>query len=234
MKRSPNPKTYMIMAIGTLALGAVASYFGYSQMTGVEAEVAQLKGKVKDEKTVQQELDASKTKLEECAVQLKHLEQGVPDFAYVPSLMVELEKSGKKFGIQILGVRPIPKQARPGTKEDSAKAKKAYEELAIEVKGFGSYGSIMRFVNSLTEFPKIIAARSVSLTPKADPGATNTALDMVVELKAYVFADKAQATTTPANPTNPVADPKNPAKPGTATKATEGKTASLGVKRNEG
>jgi len=231
MKRSPNPKTYMIMAVGTLVLGAVASYYGYSQMTGAQAEVAQLKGQVKDEKTVQQELDASKAKVEECALKLKHLEAGVPDFAYVPSLMTELEKAGKKFGIQILGVRPIPKQAKPGQKDDTAKAKKAYDELAIEVKGFGSYGSIMRFVNSLTEFPKIIAARSVQLTPKADPGSTKPDLDMVVELRAYVFADSAKSNATIPAISN---DPAKPSKTGPAGAATEGKTASLGVKRNEG
>lgn len=211
MKRSPNPRTYMLMAIGTLALGAVASYFGYSQMTGVEAQVAELRTQVKDEKEVQKELDSSKAKLEECATQLKHLEEGVPDFAYIPSLMTELEKAGKQFGIKILGVRPIPKPIVPGKKEDASK--KAYDELAIEVKGFGNYGSVMRFVNSLQQFPKIVAARSVSLTPKADPGQTRPDLDVVVELRAYVFPETKKAEA-----------PKDEA----------AKTASLGVKRNEG
>jgi len=242
----------MTMAIGTLVLGAVASYMGYSQMTSAEAEVAQLKSQVKDEKEVQKELDASKTKVLECSDKLKHLEAGVPDFAYVPTLMTELEKTGKQYGIQILGVRPVPKPIVAGKKDDSAKSKPAYDELTIEVKGFGSYGSIMRFVNSLTEFPKIIAARSVQLTPKADPGATRPDLDMVVELRAYVFADGAKTTSsvdspagapattgTPATGTPAAGAPANgkPAvgAPKTAPATTkDAKTASLKVKRNEG
>jgi Tfp pilus assembly protein PilO len=142
---------------------------------------------------------------------LKHLEEGIPDFAYIPSLMTELEKAGKQFGIKILGVRPIPKPMTPGKKGDSSK--KAYEELAIEVKGFGNYGSVMRFVNSLQQFPKIVAARSVQLTPKADPGQMRPDLDVVVELRAYVFPE---------------------AKPADKPKDESAKTASLGVKRNEG
>ena len=204
MKRGPNPKTYMLMAVGTpvqredrgavgtLVLGVGASYFGYSQMSGVQGEVATLKSEVKDEKAVQQELDAAKTKLDECAVKLKHLEANVPQLAYIPTLMTELEKSGKAFGIKILGVRPMVKQTGMGKKESdpTTGTKKAYEEMSIEVKGLGTYGSVMRWIESLQNFPKIVAARSVQLSPKMEAGQQGTSLDMTVELRAYVFPEK--------------------------------------------
>jgi len=197
MKRGPNPKTFMVMAIGTFVLGLGASYFGYSQMSGVQGDVSALKSEVKDEKQVQQELDAAKAKLDECSVKLKHLEEGIPDTAYIPTLMQELEKTGNQYGIKVLGVRPIPKQSAPVKKtgDDAATApteKKSYDELAIEVKGVGSYGSAMRWVNSLEQFPKIIAARSVQLSPKAEPGKTESTLDITIELRAYVFPDSAK------------------------------------------
>lgn len=197
MKKGPNPKAFMIMAGGTLLLGLGASYLGYSQMTEVQGEVSALKAEVKDEKEVQDELDKAKAKLDECSSKLQHLEEGIPDFAYIPTLMTELEKTGKQFGIKVLGVRPIVKQTAPIKKDDSSDStlpdKKAYEELAIEVKGNGSYGSIMRWVNSLQQFPKIVAARSVQLSPKADPLQKGTSLDMTVELRAYVFKQAQQA-----------------------------------------
>ncbi len=213
MKRGPNPKTYMLMAIGTLVLGVGASYFGYSQMSGVQGEVATLKSEVKDEKSVQSELDKAKTMVDECALKLKHLEEGVPQLAYVPTLMTELEKSGKEYGIKILGVRPMPKQSNLKKDADTGAAKKAYEEMSIEVKGIGSYGSVMRWVNSLQTFPKIVAARSVQLTPKVEQGQTAISLDVTVELKAYVFPEPKVV--------KPAEEPLN-------------KTARLEVSRHEG
>lgn len=194
MKKGPNPKAFMLMAIGTFVVGLGASYMAYSQMSGIQGEVASLKSEYKDEKQVQQELDAAKLKVDECALKLKHLEAGVPDTAYIPTLMTELEKTGQKFGIKILGVRPIPKQNAPVKKiegESAPTERKAYDEMAIEVKGIGSYGAIMRWVNSLQEFPKIVAARSVQLAPKVEPGQTQASLDVTVELRAYVFPDAA-------------------------------------------
>jgi Tfp pilus assembly protein PilO len=213
MKRGPNAKTYMLMAIGTFVVGLGASYFGYSQMTGIQGEISALKTEVKDEKEVQNELDTAKAKLDECAAKLQHLEQGVPELAYVPTLMTELEKTGKQFGIKVLGVRPIVKTGIQVKDQSEPKAKKAYEELVIEVRGLGTYGSVMRWVNALQQFPKIVAARSITLAPKVEPGKSQTDLDVTVELRAYVFPQsKAQA---------PKADLEN-------------KEASLGVKRSEG
>jgi len=212
VKRGPNPRTFMLMAVGTFVLGAVAAYFGYSQMSGAEAAVAEVKSKVQDEKEVQKKLDESKAKLDECASKLRHLEAGVPTFAYVPTLMTELEKTGKQFGIKILGVRPIVKAAS-SDKKQSSKKDKPYQEMAIEVKGLGNYGSIMRFVNSLQEFPKIVAARSVQLAPKVEMGQAKVDLEMVVELRAYVFPD-GKDKPKPAN--------------------TENKTASLEANHHEG
>lgn len=216
MKRGPNPRTYMFMAIGTFVVGLLASYFGYTQVTSVQGDVSALRAEVKDEKEVQAELDKAKATLDECSAKLQHLEKGVPQFAYVPTLMTELEKTGKQYGLKVLGVRPVAKQLGVARKEDadpSAAAKKAYEEMTIEVKGIGSYGSVMRWVNSLQQFPKIVAARSVTLAPKVEPGQTEKPLDMTVELRAYVFKE-----------------PNSGAKKGDL----GSKSASLEVKPNEG
>ena len=216
MKRGPNPRTYMFMAIGTFVVGLLASYFGYTKVTSVQGEVSALKAEVKDEKEVQAELDKAKQTLDECSAKLEHLEKNIPQFAYIPTLMTELEKTGKQYGLKVLGVRPVAKQVGIAKKEDAdptAAAKKAYEEMTIEVKGIGSYGAVMRWVNSLQQFPKIVAARSVTLAPKVEPGQVEKPLDMTVELRAYVFKE-----------------------PGSGVKKSDlaSKSASLEVKPNEG
>jgi Tfp pilus assembly protein PilO len=217
MNSGPNPKTFMILSAVTIFAGIGATYFGFTQKVAVEGEVSALKAEVKEESEVQAELDTAKATLEECATKLKHLEQGVPEFAYIPTLMTELERTGKQHGIKVLGVRPMIKVAAPVKKsetdgEATLTTKKAYEELTIEVKGNGDYGSIMRWVNSLQQFPKIVAARAVSLSPKAEPG-RGMYLDVTVELRAYVF--------------------KQP-ETGVSNADLSQKTASLGVNRNEG
>src|SRR5687768_10090809 len=112
----------MFMAIGTFILGLGASYMGYSQMKSAQGEIAALETEVKDEKEVQSELDTAKAALDECSTKLQHLEQGIPELAYIPTLMTELEKTGKQFGIKILGVRPMPKQQTMGAKKEEGVA----------------------------------------------------------------------------------------------------------------
>ena len=216
MKRGPNPKTFMLMSGGTILLGLIASHFGYSHMTEVEGEVLALRTEVKGEQEVQAELDKAKAKLDECLAKLQHLEQGIPTFAYIPTLMTELERTGKAHGIKVLGVRPVIKPVAPVAKSEDGEtmvAKKPYDELTIEVKGLGSYGSVMRWVNALQQFPKIVAARSVQLSPKPDPSQAAASLDMTVELRAYVFKQPQDAV-------------KN--------SSLANKSASLKVNRNEG
>lgn len=190
MRSGPNPKKMMLASAGMVLLGLGIVYFGYTKKVQAEGEVTALRAEVKDEAEVQAELDDAKLTLDECATKLQHLEQGVPEFAYVPTLMTELEQTGKLNGIKVLGVRPMIKSVVPTkvtTGEQVITEKKAYEELTIEVKGIGNYGSIMRWVNGLQQFPKIVAARSVSMAPKNDPGRGGFPLDVTVELRAYVF-----------------------------------------------
>jgi Tfp pilus assembly protein PilO len=180
-----------MMTLGMLVVGGAAVFFGYSGMTAQADEVARLRTEVRDAKDVQKDLDSSKAELDECSSKLKHLEASLPDFAYVPTLLAELERVGKENGIVVLGVRPIPKPPAPKKDDEGGeqvtREKKTYEELNIEVKGRGSYGAAMRFVQALQTFPKIVAARSVSLSPKSDPTLPAATLDVSIELRAYVF-----------------------------------------------
>ena len=120
-------------------------------------------------------------------------------------MLSELEKLGKSSGIAVIGVRPLPKPATPGKKDSAAdgeiKKKPAYDELNIEVKGRGTYRSVLNFIESLGKFPKVVAARTVELTPKNDPGQTSSSLDVTINLRAYVFASAQDAPKKPGNAT---------------------------------
>jgi Tfp pilus assembly protein PilO len=168
--------------------GAGAVGYQSQQLEREHQKVKTLRAEARDEASVQAELEQSKQKLEQCKTDLNHLELGVPDFAYVPTFLEDLAKCGQSNGIEVTGVRPLPNP--PAAKDAPAQPRKAYEELNIEVKGRGDYASVRRFLSALNTFPKIVAAKAVTLTPPnaTDPRNITDKLEIIINLKAFVFA----------------------------------------------
>jgi len=187
----------MLMAVGAFLIGGLLTFCGYSGMSSASSELHKVQGQVKNTATLQKELADSQASLQDSASKLQHLEVGVQDYAYVPTMLSELDKLGRASGIAVVGVRPMPKQAsKKGATDTESTKKKPYDELDIEVKGEGSYRSVMNFVEALGKFPKIVAARTVALSPKTTPGQTSTTLDVTIDLRAYIFPAVQMPTTT--------------------------------------
>lgn len=222
MTSRPNPKAFMYLALGTVAIGGGLCYFQYTKLGEVKARVAKLRSEVSDPGAVKTRLDQSNLQLEGAKQSLVHLEANVSSAAYVPSLLRDLDGYGKQNGIAVTGVRPAQKKA--GEDDAKARAKRPYDELNIQVTGTGTFDSIQNFVTNLAKFPKIVAARMVSIEPAraSGPSAKPGLLNMTVQLKAYVFKQDASqavgapASATPATTTSGVATPPTG---GTATPA---------------
>jgi Tfp pilus assembly protein PilO len=202
MKKGPNPKLFLLLAVAALVLGGGVSFMAYNGLNSAQADLKKLQAESKNAAALQRMVAESQASLQESQVKLQHLEQGVQDYAYVPTMLSELDKLGKDSGIQVIGVRPVPKP--PTAKKDGAAdgempKKKTYDELDIEVKGRGSYRSVMNFIQALGKFPKIVASRTIEMAPKNDPGMAGNSLDVTINLRAYVFAapqDKKNDTKT--------------------------------------
>jgi len=204
MTKRPNPKVYMAMAGGMLVVGIGLTYFAYSGLLAEQDVVAGLHKQARSESDVRTDLNAAQKKLSDCQALLTHLEQGVPDHAYVPTLLTELEKIGLENGIQVTGVKPVPKVAAPvkgGGSVGAPASEAAYEDLDIQVQGVGKYANAHKFISALNAFPKIVAARTVALAPRAAVGKEwSDVLDVTIDLRAYVFPEKSANTAdTPAN-----------------------------------
>lgn len=201
MKKRPNPKVYLMLMLLTLVVGAGLSYMQFSSLQEVSAKVDRLKKEAKDEREVQAELDAINATLDETNTKLIHLEKGVSEVAYVPTLLKELESVGNKAGLEVLGVRPMPKVAKPMMRttsaDDKPKVRKPYTEMDIEVRGKGDYRAVMNFLRALQMFPKIIAARTVSVQPKngvrEEDRQKPPVLEVTLELRSYLFAPDRKA-----------------------------------------
>lgn len=195
MKNGPNPKIFLVLTITTLFVGSGLTYMQYNGYTEATAEVEKLKREAKNREDVERELQSAIDRLNETRGKLVHLEQSVAETAYVPTMLKELENLGTQCGIQVTGVRPIPRQVvkvsnvKDENGESTKAKRKPYNELDIEVKGRGNYRAVLKFIAGLTSFPKIVAARTVSLQPKNDtrnPAAKST-LDCTIELRSYLF-----------------------------------------------
>ena len=191
MRKGPNPRVFLLMAVGAFVLGGGLTFLSYSGLGAAKDNLHKLQADSKDAKALQRELSESQANLQASAAKLQYLEAGVQDYAYIPTLLTDLEKLGKTSGIAVTGVRPLPKPVTPGKKDagdGEIKKKPAYDELNIEVKGRGNYRSVMNFIESLGKFPKVVAARTVELSPKTETGQTTSTLDVTINLRAYVFA----------------------------------------------
>jgi Tfp pilus assembly protein PilO len=215
VSKQSNPKTLGLMAFVVLALGGGATYFQFNAVQAAKADVDALEGQVPSQKELEKSLADSQFKLVEYQTKLSHLEGSVPDVAYIPTLMKELELIGTADGIKVTGVRPAPVVVAPSVAtEGKRKEKKDYSEVEIEVKGRGRYDSIKTFLDSLQKFPKVIAVKTVSLTPMRDgnAGGSNN-IDVVINVVAYVFpfevltAADPSKTAAPANTEAPAGGP---------------------------
>lgn len=192
MKLQASPKVFMGLAALALVGGGGGAYYQWNSLQDVQAQAEALRQQMKDPAEVNRQLEQSGVQLAEFGSRLSHLEKGVPQMAYMATMLSELDRIGTESGINVLGVRPIA-QASPLTAQQSAggdtptAARKPYQELNIEVKGRGDYRSVLTFVQALQRFPKIVAARTISITPKVDTEKGTQLLDITVEIRAYMF-----------------------------------------------
>ena len=213
MKGKGFPKALSVLAISTILLGGGATYFQFQTVSSAKAKVAELEAEVPSQKDLESELSATNAKLNEFKKQLQHLEANVPDVAYVPTLMKELETMGKDYNIAVTGVRPAPQQGpAPKPQEGDLKAKKKeYAEVEIEVKGRGTYDDIKAFMDALQRFPKVIGVKTVNLSPvRENDGNTKDQIEATINVTAYVFPFELIEAKLPMgnngqNPTNPMA-----------------------------
>ena len=190
MGNKPNSKFFMLLTIAMAVVGGGLVYWQSSKANDAADRVGKLQAEARDQGQLQKELTDAEDNLKVVSGRLAHLEKSVPQMAYVPTLLKELEQTGKEYGITVLGVRPIP--AKESSKSKGSKEKvvrKAYNELDIEVRGKGAYDDINRFMAGLQNFPKVLAARTVSLMPRNDPQAAGAApsLDATFVIRAYLF-----------------------------------------------
>lgn len=193
MKTAMSPKTLGLLSIVALLVGGGAVYYQFQAMVDTQAKMKTLEGEVPDAQELNQRLEASNQKIAEMQLKLSHLETGVPTVAYIPTLLKELEQAGNSSQMKVTGVKPLLPVATPANEK---KEKKPYDEIEIEITGRGDYGAVVRLLDQLKKFPKIVAVTQVNLSPKFF--GTNTTkyeyIDTNIHIRAFVFPNKNEGT----------------------------------------
>jgi Tfp pilus assembly protein PilO len=217
----PDKRSVAILAaalVGTLAGGGALLY---QQEHTLSAVIVQLheKEKQRDESArLASRLADTELRLKEDTDRLKFLEASLPDMAYVPTLLKQIEQLGKDTHNQVRGVRPDmapAKPVRPAVRRTDPEAqendgdKKAPEEqpkpepytrLPIVVSLTGTYKDYQSFLQRLTQFPKIVAVDKVQLRPhfEADQTGGSPKLEVEMQLTAFILKEGAAAQTPAA------------------------------------
>lgn len=188
MTKAVNYKGFLIMTAVVAIGGSALLYTQYTSLQEENDRVTTLRGELKNDAQMKQMLIESMDRLKATRERLVHLEKGVPDHAYLATMLTDLAVVGRTYGITISGVAP---KARPRVepKEGETLTPKAYIEQDIEVTGRGSYANVAKFVQSLDKFPKIVATRGMTIVPKVQLGGL-PGLDVTIEIRAFLFPQK--------------------------------------------
>lgn len=189
MNKGPNPKFFLGLTIIAAAAGMGLCYMAWSDLGDDQMHLATLKKQVRDQKQLDAELKDSQDKVELTRTQIKHLESGISDMAYVPTMLIELNKVCQQTGIRDLAVRPLPEPPKDPKKEAE---KHDWKQLDIEVSGNGDYPAVMQLIKALQQFPKIVGVREVSLVPKQEIGNNEPSgqVTATIKINAYTFKSK--------------------------------------------
>ena len=195
MRTGPDRKVvFALLAIAALCvigLGASLYRRKVAELSRLRTELVDKRTKLTnlhDKLAAQPKLEAKYDKLQ---ARLSVLEPGLPDSAYMPTFLRQIEGLAVATRNRIILIRPKEaaeakgravaindetgevvsgkdgggdKKASSGS--DADKPKLPYGRADIEVKIQGTYWTIIDFLNELQEFPKMIAVNDIAFTPE--------------------------------------------------------------------
>jgi Tfp pilus assembly protein PilO len=183
-----------IFVVCLVGLGGSLYRTKAAELKSLRAELAKKteeRDKVKAQIARMPELETKYAQLQE---RLSILEPALPDSAYIPTFLRQIENLAVGTNNQIVAIRPRP-EIKPGTgkgkgvqvndetgdvvqggeepsaagaegKEQAKAPKLPYRFIPIEVKTEGTYWTAVDFLRELQRFPKMIAVNNVAFTPK--------------------------------------------------------------------
>ena len=199
-----------------ITLAAIAALFfvvdtvTYIKASGAlqtaKAELEAQENQVENSRKLADKLQATEQKYREVEGRLTTLEWSVSKASYIPTLLKQLENTGKSVNLRVYAVRPSKEVEAPAVARASADAPeggntpavaaqpqkpKGYDTMKIQIEVEGSYWNTMKFLQRLTAFPKIIAVDSIQVSPNSTSTWAKVSPRLAVQLnvRAFVFPE---------------------------------------------
>ena len=184
-----------IAALCLIGLGASLYRAKSGELTRLRSDLSAKEKKLDEVRlklAKQPELESRYAQLQD---RLSVLEPALPDSAYMPTFLRQIERLAIGTNNSIVAIKPKAKtstgkatttkindetgEVKPETAEEKKQAKNAegksgkdaggkipYDYSSIELKVEGTYSTILSFLAELQKFPKMIAANELSFSPK--------------------------------------------------------------------
>lgn len=196
-----------LLSLGLLItlVGSVGSiYLPFSFLQEAQRQWTARQQQLQQARQAPQQLRLLQLQYENAMRELRFLEQGVSQAAYIPTMLKQIEQLAQQLGLKIVGIRPQQNNsssASTQTQQNQSNSqtntqqlpKKAYEDQIIEINLQGRFWSLMSFLKQMDEFPKILAVQTLSAQTKIKPEqeVTNPELEIRMTVKAFIFSQSA-------------------------------------------
>ncbi|MEN3000884.1 MAG: type 4a pilus biogenesis protein PilO [Armatimonadota bacterium] len=196
-----------LLSLGLLVLLVVSigsTYLPFSLLREAQQQLAERQQQLEQARQAPQQLRQLQQQYENAQRELRFLEQGVSQAAYIPTMLKQIEQTGQQLNLKIIAIRPQQNnptnqtgqnQQNPSNQQASNQPSppKAYEEQIIEINLQGRFWSLMSFLKQLDEFPKILAVQTLNAQTKLKPEQENTnpELEIRMTVKAFIFSQSA-------------------------------------------
>lgn len=214
----PSAKAIVTLAVIlglVIAAGGVLCAMQLKGLAELTDELETKKARIVDEKQISRQLSDALAALEGAKRNLEHLEEGVSEPDYVPTLLIQLDALAKSCGLTVEGVsveENAPKTAPPPPKKGEKDAPEGsergvaseqtgaegsslpYDEQTLSVEVNGGFERIVDFVQKLTAFRKIVSVDKMKVSPtRTRLAGGDPALGVTITLKTYVWRKSDQA-----------------------------------------
>jgi Tfp pilus assembly protein PilO len=177
---------FALLGIGMLCLiglGGSLYHAKAAQLNELEQGLTQKEDELIEMRAKVRELPQLEERHQQLRERLSVLEPALPDSAYIPTFLRQIESlaTGTQNGILLIRPKPAIKKSAADTVKinnetgeivknaggpaEPAPPSMPYDFVPIEIRLQGTYWTIISFLEELQEFPKMIAVNDISFSP---------------------------------------------------------------------
>jgi len=201
----------VLIAVGVIILtvGVVIWQRQGEESEGLRQQRDSLNNEYKQAKIETDALPRRKQDLAEVNARLSDLDLNLVDYKYIPTYLKQIEDKAKATGNTLRSIHPtaprpldlhkspltVKKVAdAPAEAPSSAPASPYYvQQISLDIEG--SYVDLLKFLEALRAFPKMIYVRTVNITPVTGNG--NSVVRMNTHLETYAIIIPDQYKSSP-------------------------------------